>query len=170
PHYSDAWREVFFFSSRRRHTRSKRDWSSDVCSSDLVLMVRVTQVNAAALDGELLPQPVHRDGRALHMPARPPRAEWGIPLRLPGAVGPPQECVQRVALPLPLRVATALGEELAHGGLVVTGLVAKLLGVSVVGVDNRVLHIPDVCRHIILQRPDYLNPHNDHFHTTSDVS
>src|SRR5699024_9484583 len=27
----------FFFSSRRRHTRSKRDWSSDVCSSDLRL-------------------------------------------------------------------------------------------------------------------------------------
>src|SRR5699024_11718834 len=25
----------FFFSSRRRHTSSKRDWSSDVCSSDL---------------------------------------------------------------------------------------------------------------------------------------
>src|SRR5207249_9740161 len=27
--------KCFFFSSRRRHTRSKRDWSSDVCSSDL---------------------------------------------------------------------------------------------------------------------------------------
>src|SRR5699024_12210289 len=27
---------IFFFSSRRRHTRSKRDWSSDVCSSDLL--------------------------------------------------------------------------------------------------------------------------------------
>src|SRR5690349_12475854 len=26
--------ECFFFSSRRRHTRSLRDWSSDVCSSD----------------------------------------------------------------------------------------------------------------------------------------
>src|SRR6266496_652488 len=26
---------TFFFSSRRRHTRSLRDWSSDVCSSDL---------------------------------------------------------------------------------------------------------------------------------------
>ena len=26
----------FFFSSRRRHTRLRRDWSSDVCSSDLV--------------------------------------------------------------------------------------------------------------------------------------
>src|SRR5204862_3699557 len=28
----------FFFSSRRRHTRSLRDWSSDVCSSDLSAM------------------------------------------------------------------------------------------------------------------------------------
>ena len=28
---------VFFFSSRRRHTRYWRDWSSDVCSSDLWL-------------------------------------------------------------------------------------------------------------------------------------
>src|SRR5207249_6725372 len=26
---------IYFFSSRRLHTRSKRDWSSDVCSSDL---------------------------------------------------------------------------------------------------------------------------------------
>src|SRR5438874_13210517 len=29
----------FFFSSRRRHTRSLRDWSSDVCSSDLIARV-----------------------------------------------------------------------------------------------------------------------------------
>src|SRR5207249_8972116 len=34
----------FFFSSRRRHTRSKRDWSSDVCSSDL----------KGTLDGDLV--------------------------------------------------------------------------------------------------------------------
>src|SRR5206468_9600015 len=27
---------LFFFSSRRRHTISDRDWSSDVCSSDLI--------------------------------------------------------------------------------------------------------------------------------------
>src|SRR5690349_23121249 len=31
----------FFFSSRRRHTRSLRDWSSDVCSSDLAAVVVV---------------------------------------------------------------------------------------------------------------------------------
>src|SRR2546422_7159801 len=30
-----ALRHYFFFSSRRRHTRCSRDWSSDVCSSDL---------------------------------------------------------------------------------------------------------------------------------------
>src|SRR2546429_1957124 len=31
---------VFFFSSRRRHTRCSRDWSSDVCSSDLAIVGR----------------------------------------------------------------------------------------------------------------------------------
>src|SRR3989440_571562 len=31
----EACVSCFFFSSRRRHTRSDRDWSSDVCSSDL---------------------------------------------------------------------------------------------------------------------------------------
>ena len=34
----------FFFSSRRRHTRSDRDWSSDVCSSDLPY--GVTEIDA----------------------------------------------------------------------------------------------------------------------------
>src|SRR5699024_11017904 len=32
----------FFFSSRRRHTRSKRDWSSDVCSSDLPFSITIS--------------------------------------------------------------------------------------------------------------------------------
>src|SRR5258707_5506285 len=33
--------DVFFFSSRRRHTRYWRDWSSDVCSSDLLKFARL---------------------------------------------------------------------------------------------------------------------------------
>src|SRR2546426_6940399 len=54
----------FFFSSRRRHTRLQGDWSSDVCSSDLLAQRRRTQhpsavagehpfdlVGAAALEG-----------------------------------------------------------------------------------------------------------------------
>src|SRR5690606_29019189 len=32
--------DFFFFSSRRRHTRFSRDWSSDVCSSDLAAKFR----------------------------------------------------------------------------------------------------------------------------------
>src|SRR5207245_4433137 len=32
---------LFFLSSRRRHTRCYRDWSSDVCSSDLVRVLRL---------------------------------------------------------------------------------------------------------------------------------
>src|SRR3712207_9432453 len=53
---------VFFFSSRRRHTRYWRDWSSDVCSSDLVWeRVRekgfpfdVTGIRAPDADGTVL--------------------------------------------------------------------------------------------------------------------
>src|SRR5271167_4930796 len=43
---------LFFFSSRRRHTRSKRDWSSDVCSADLkwrVLFFRDQELSNDAL-------------------------------------------------------------------------------------------------------------------------
>src|SRR3989442_10570612 len=39
--YKGAGRFFFFFSSRRRHTRCGRDWSSDVCSSDLVGVVEM---------------------------------------------------------------------------------------------------------------------------------
>src|SRR5699024_11755036 len=44
-----------FFSSRRRHTRSKRDWSSDVCSSDLKSFAQ----KVGAID-------VPRDARRVH--------------------------------------------------------------------------------------------------------
>src|SRR5256885_7124065 len=36
---------VFFFSSRRRHTRLQGDWSSDVCSSDLAQMLAYEQLD-----------------------------------------------------------------------------------------------------------------------------
>src|SRR5207253_6322829 len=35
----------FFFSSRRRHTRWPRDWSSDVCSSDLKRLIPHTLID-----------------------------------------------------------------------------------------------------------------------------
>src|SRR2546421_6476965 len=44
----------FFFSSRRRHTRSDRDWSSDVCSSDLGGYPMTRSWHVAALSLALL--------------------------------------------------------------------------------------------------------------------
>src|SRR5438270_13949895 len=38
---------LFFFSSRRRHTRFDCDWSSDVCSSDLLLVGRIISASSA---------------------------------------------------------------------------------------------------------------------------
>src|SRR2546429_5679039 len=47
---SDVRASIFFFSSRRRHTICSRDWSSDVCSSDLAsrLVLSATGGGAAA--------------------------------------------------------------------------------------------------------------------------
>src|SRR3989449_9095437 len=53
--------EFFFFSSRRRHTRCSRDWSSDVCSSDLAqpvmerLPVIPEQKALLSMDGGVCP-------------------------------------------------------------------------------------------------------------------
>src|SRR5207249_6587889 len=58
------------FSSTRRHTRSKRDWSSDVCSSDLELLpwsfielgTRKVHGRLIAIGGNARPGNVHRGG------------------------------------------------------------------------------------------------------------
>src|SRR5690625_7438469 len=56
--------ESIFFSSRRRHTRWPRDWSSDVCSSDLGLRA-----------GEDLPGAFLEPGGLPRPEAGPPRAQ-----------------------------------------------------------------------------------------------
>src|SRR5699024_11994745 len=45
---------LFFFSRRRRHTRSKRDWSSDVCSSDLQFNQDVSAAKRQAVQGPVV--------------------------------------------------------------------------------------------------------------------
>src|SRR5260370_20435565 len=73
----------FFFSSRRRHTRFKCDWSSDVCSSDLFsLQPPIPEPSAFALAGVAflawcwirgrcrpVPQPSARRHAAMVVPA-----------------------------------------------------------------------------------------------------
>src|SRR5690606_39543911 len=49
-----------FFSSRRRHTRFSRDWSSDVCSSDLAVVVGVSGGVLLGFVVDALIQRLHR--------------------------------------------------------------------------------------------------------------
>src|SRR5262245_62706291 len=54
---NDVWQSShFFFSSRRRHTRCLSDWSSDVCSSDLLLS---TVSQGAEDSSRIAPAEVH---------------------------------------------------------------------------------------------------------------
>src|SRR5207249_8534111 len=76
--FTASVRQIFFFSSGRRHTSSKRDWSSDVCSSDLkdlrraraaALSMIPTTTGAATAVGEVLPELKGRlDGFAMRVP------------------------------------------------------------------------------------------------------
>src|SRR5471030_53595 len=52
----------FFFSSRRRHTRCLSDWSSDVCSSDLLNRKTPTQLFAAMYDKDRKPWQIVESG------------------------------------------------------------------------------------------------------------
>src|SRR5262244_4285116 len=78
-------RHVFFFSSRRRHTRLVSDWSSDVCSSDLGRM----RGSVLKLDG-FFPLPAY-GGRLLYLFGSTSmglaRTKFGEPLLLPPADG-----------------------------------------------------------------------------------
>src|SRR2546428_2726978 len=72
PRLDILYGSFFFFSSRRRHTRSDRDWSSDVCSSDLAteagyhMVALAARVLAAGLDALGLDSE-RREGIALEL-------------------------------------------------------------------------------------------------------
>src|SRR5262249_57179970 len=70
-----------FFSSRRRHTRLVSDWSSDVCSSDLMRQAHATGVYLGAYGwvenlrpaapGTLLPAPPGENAPVTRVPGNP---------------------------------------------------------------------------------------------------
>src|SRR6266496_4507035 len=76
----------FFFSSRRRHTRSLRDWSSDVCSSDLEGLTFLDREGLAGEvgdedgDGDRLPPVLGELGVRLALGLRVPRwvGGWAV--------------------------------------------------------------------------------------------
>src|SRR3989440_1647530 len=75
----------FFFSSRRRHTRSDRDWSSDVCSSDLppnhttAIAASLGTLLGAAIVGVIAQIPLYlRRRQNNRRPIEPPVAEIDV--------------------------------------------------------------------------------------------
>src|SRR3712207_8367777 len=67
----------FFFSSRRRHTRYWRDWSSDVCSSDLGDNHQPPPLFLQSSSGRGQGGGLARAGRALHHHQQPVPGERG---------------------------------------------------------------------------------------------
>src|SRR6266542_6204951 len=62
----------FFFSSRRRHTRCYRDWSSDVCSSDLSCPSTSCRLRRPYAQGERVRDASTPNGRETRPRSRPP--------------------------------------------------------------------------------------------------
>src|SRR5256884_4794281 len=99
---------VFFFSSRRRHTRCSRDWSSDVCSSDLVQsrsqqeIVATLGIRRGALHGEFTTRNTLEPERSIRMqlvsgPFRTLQGEWRL-LPIQG-----YRCPEELTLRFPFR-------------------------------------------------------------------
>src|SRR5256885_2599995 len=70
-----GWGVFFFFSSRRRHTRLQGDWSSDVCSSDLIETALLLQGDAEIIQGQ------RKIGIEVQGLAIPPDGLRALPLR-----------------------------------------------------------------------------------------
>src|SRR5699024_11247466 len=75
---------LFFYASRRRHTRSKRDWSSDVCSSDLTTAVSALSTPRPTTSSQRSTTSSQRstteqDIRLCAHPQTRPRAEAPVP-------------------------------------------------------------------------------------------
>src|SRR5215471_18760661 len=89
----------FFFSSRRRHTRSLRDWSSDVCSSDLVVTGGTRGI------GMMMARGLLQAGASVYISSRKPEAgeaaaaelsPYGTVISVPADLAREEEC-QRLA-------------------------------------------------------------------------
>src|SRR5258707_13039885 len=77
----------FFFSSRRRHTRYWRDWSSDVCSSDLDEILHAAKLSPLKLTTQLDDEEIAR----LHRAARDTLVAWIDRIQIEGGSDFPEK-------------------------------------------------------------------------------
>src|SRR5699024_12063683 len=116
---------LFFFSSRRRHTRSKRDWSSDVCSSYLYRSGSA----ASALSPVDLPEQLIEQAEILHVSGITPLLSASARDTVVTAVRRAAAAGGRVSLDVnhrsrlrsPGRLAQLLAELLEHVDLLIGG-------------------------------------------------
>src|SRR3712207_2076775 len=122
---------ILFFSSRRRHTRYWRDWSSDVCSSDL----RRATDESACTPGSV--------------PGRLTASRWAaIHLRLPlpaGSSGPPAGSGGQPSIACAGRRRTAVPLDLAPGGVYRATPVTRCAVVSYTAVSPLPVRALAVC-------------------------
>ena len=120
---------------------------------DLVLVVRKSQVGAAAMDVEGVTERLGRHRRALDVPTRPPRAPRRLPGGFAGLGRLPQREVQRIALGLAgldTRPGLQVGERFARQPTVPREAVDVVVDVTVVGdigmpaLDQAFDHVDDV--------------------------
>src|SRR5690606_2291139 len=69
----------FFFSSRRRHTRFSRDWSSDVCSSDLIAGDYMDSRGNDKLKAAAILRAFYLRNREVHLYVRPGEISFPSP-------------------------------------------------------------------------------------------
>ena len=107
---------VFFFSSRRRHTRLQGDWSSDVCSSDLPPRAQQKLGAASGLRPSAAPTScTAKAGRCFGAPplCSPPLVHsksWAL-LRGSAPLQPPPHAQQKLGAASGLRPSAARSEE-----------------------------------------------------------
>src|SRR6516225_10226892 len=96
----------FFFSSRRRHTRLTCDWSSDVCSSDLITGTLPGVIAGSVIRVELLPGPRAFD--LVIAAVLVPLGTWLALTRPPGPDGPGRPA-RPMRAPALITLAAAVG-------------------------------------------------------------
>src|SRR6476620_3571715 len=121
---------VCFFSSRRRHTRYWRDWSSDVCSSDLSSTGsrrrRATRASRGASRGSAIgARCIPRRTARSNAPARRPRSSMASSSR-PA---------------LPRKSVLALFGPTASGKTAVAAILRERLGAEVISADSAALYV-----------------------------
>src|SRR6266568_5266924 len=116
----------FFFSSRRRHTRWNCDWSSDVCSSDLVDVRSLVPLDTATILAE-----VAKTGRLFTVEENPRLCGWGaeiVSIAVEEAFGALTGPPVRITTPhIPLPAADALEDHVLPSVARITQTVRETL-------------------------------------------